>query len=121
MILNILCLQIVNYSKAIYIILNLSIFLIYILIIFIYEPLKYKKTFYILSSTSLKIKKGCISHYTIYIPIKFIKYIKIRQRIIQRIFKLYSIVIYTNSGSKIIGNINYQDIKLFKKFLIKRV
>lgn len=73
-----------------------------------------------MSNNSIKIKKGFIFKYTVYMPVISVKYIKIKRGIIEKIFKINSITIYTNSGSQIINSIDHHDLKLIKDFLITK-
>lgn len=87
---------------------------IYAYLYLVYEPLRYKKSYFCVLSGGLKIVKGVFFKKTIFISSQSVKGTQLSQGILQRIFNTYTLKLYTVGGNISIINIDIYDAGFLK-------
>lgn len=87
---------------------------IYLCILFVYFPLKFKNTRYQIKDTSLTITSGIIFRYEAHIFYGSINYIEKRQNILQKLCGTYTLVLYGMGNKNHLKDISIYGIKIME-------
>lgn len=91
------------------------------IILCVYFIIAHKNRIYSINDSYICLEKGVFVKHKIYISNFSLKSIKVKQSVIQKIFHVYSMALYTNFSKNLIINISLKDLKTISNYCNKRI